>query len=77
MKAGGFEYQVETGHETLPGYPADTSTLPFHFSRGRLLRQAAPSAQQIDDENHKRDHQQQMDEASADVETKAQKPQDP
>jgi hypothetical protein len=39
------------------------------------LRRSASSAQQIDDKNYQRYHQQQMDEASADMETESQKPQ--
>jgi hypothetical protein len=37
----------------------------FISFEGRPLRQAAPSTQPIDDKNHERNHQQQMDEASA------------
>jgi hypothetical protein len=48
----------------------------FISFEGRPLRQAAPSTQQIDDKNHERNHQKQMDEASADVQTESQKPQD-
>jgi hypothetical protein len=36
----------------------------FISFEGRPLRQAAPSTQPIDDKNHERNHQQQMDEAS-------------
>jgi hypothetical protein len=48
----------------------------FISFEGRPLRQAAPSTQPIDDKNHERNHQQQMDEASADVQTESQKPQE-
>jgi hypothetical protein len=41
----------------------------FISFEGRPSRQAAPSTQPIDDKNHERNHRQQMDEASADVQT--------
>jgi hypothetical protein len=37
--------------------------------------EASPTTQQVDDENHKRHNQQQVDQAAPDAESKSQKPQ--
>jgi hypothetical protein len=55
--------------------PAGLGALTVTSVRENRLRHAAPSTQQVDDKNHQRNNQQQMDEASADMETKSQKPQ--